>query len=905
MKLLSLEAENFGSYRKLFVDYTKFTSLNLIRGANGAGKSKFVDAVSYAIWGKSIEGTSLKSLANRDVDGTMRTVAMIESHVHDAVFRIERTYRKGKSSVTVSKVAEDKKLLEVTRADVAEQIEEIVGINFQTFQFIYRFGGGETGNVPYAAAGVGFHRKIQDTLIQADRITACLLSARAMKNELAKRAENLSSLLERERSAQNESASVLNDLRLRHQEEKTKYEDSWSGFMAIVNKWEKFDFKTALEEAVEFKDLKFKKHDYISQLSDAESKLESESRRLNLAKEKIKLAYSKKEELSQKEPLKGIADLESRLFEISDSLMKAKENLSSVSKTADERAETIGEISSLEHDCAKYKDVLKRYESELESIQELEDPKQKLEESRDRHSRTQSLLEQSKQSLMDIEKQLENLGDVPTLLRSVKSRLVTARDSAKHIESELEKASSAVTQLDSDKKTCPACGGNMEDAAASKMLSRYRSDVTRLKKDLEIAQQDLERLQKEIDNLSQQETLYVQLRQDRDNTRSKINDLQLQLNNDDTTVRSYEEMMRKYSQRYAELDIKKDRVESTKTSIDGLEKRIFKLSEKIKQFEGMEDEKLLKEDVLKLERKKISFEKSIRDLREEEASLRCELSSLDSEIRSAESSIGEYEERVSEAKNVQDDISSKIVACTKRISQLLYSDGSEPVDEEWIKSKQAIFQNAKDGIKGLKNWVNPIDQLVFDAEERLEKTKDECIRLHDEIAIIDSEKPYYEWWIKAFDSDGIRSVVMKEMVPLLNQTAERYMTLLSDACIGFRFDDSLELKLFRTDSGRDVEYEECSGGQRKRINVAVTLAFLDAINISSGCNFNLFVLDEASEALDPPGMQGLAESILDISGERIILVITHSKELQDALVEKGANEILIECEDGISEWKLL
>lgn len=58
-----------------------------------------------------------------------------------------------------------------------------------------------------------------------------------------------------------------------------------------------------------------------------------------------------------------------------------------------------------------------------------------------------------------------------------------------------------------------------------------------------------------------------------------------------------------------------------------------------------------------------------------------------------------------------------------------------------------------------------------------------------------------------------------------------------------------------------------SGGEKKRLNLAIQLALYDLIKATSRINFNVLWLDEVESQLDPLGCQQLIEIIEDKSDE--------------------------------------
>jgi DNA repair exonuclease SbcCD ATPase subunit len=184
--------------------------------------------------------------------------------------------------------------------------------------------------------------------------------------------------------------------------------------------------------------------------------------------------------------------------------------------------------------------------------------------------------------------------------------------------------------------------------------------------------------------------------------------------------------------------------------------------------------------------------------------------------------------------------------------------------------------------------------------KRLSERRQRLCGLETEIDKHHEIRPYLEWWAEAFDSGGVRSFVMKELVSTLNNEASRYLSHLLGSRVGIRFLEGLEPSLYRIDSGTPVSYAQCSGGQKRRVKIASALAFLDVMRSASGCDLDVFVLDEIENSLDEAGLLGMRDALREVSLERKVLVITQSRFFAESLAEDGAGQIRVEYKDARS-----
>ena len=89
-----------------------------------------------------------------------------------------------------------------------------------------------------------------------------------------------------------------------------------------------------------------------------------------------------------------------------------------------------------------------------------------------------------------------------------------------------------------------------------------------------------------------------------------------------------------------------------------------------------------------------------------------------------------------------------------------------------------------------------------------------------------------------------------------------------------------------------------SGGEKRKINLAVLLALKDLLLLTEKTQLNLIFFDEISENLDEEGVQGLYALLQEIKKEKNAFVITHNKYLKTLL--DSSSRISIIKSDGVS-----
>ena len=81
----------------------------------------------------------------------------------------------------------------------------------------------------------------------------------------------------------------------------------------------------------------------------------------------------------------------------------------------------------------------------------------------------------------------------------------------------------------------------------------------------------------------------------------------------------------------------------------------------------------------------------------------------------------------------------------------------------------------------------------------------------------------------------------------------------------------------------DFGYRAASGGQRRRVDIALLLALAEVAAGAAGVQPGTLFMDEVTDALDDEGMAVLADVLSDLSQSRCLVVITHSDTVADLL----------------------
>jgi len=126
---------------------------------------------------------------------------------------------------------------------------------------------------------------------------------------------------------------------------------------------------------------------------------------------------------------------------------------------------------------------------------------------------------------------------------------------------------------------------------------------------------------------------------------------------------------------------------------------------------------------------------------------------------------------------------------------------------------------------------------------------------------------------KAFSSSGIVAFKLENVAKDLEQTINKYLSVLSDGqfSVIFRLTGD-KLNVVVNNNGKEVTVESLSGGEFSRVQTSVLLAVRTTLSKIGGNSLNLLFLDEITGVLDDAGKEKLFEVLSEEEGLNVFLI---------------------------------
>lgn len=168
----------------------------------------------------------------------------------------------------------------------------------------------------------------------------------------------------------------------------------------------------------------------------------------------------------------------------------------------------------------------------------------------------------------------------------------------------------------------------------------------------------------------------------------------------------------------------------------------------------------------------------------------------------------------------------------------------------------------------------------IDAEEaKLKKIAAEAITLIERKNALSEEKHLQEVAIQLLKDTGIKTSVVKEYLPILNQLINKYLAMF-DFFVDFTLDESFT-EVIRS-RGRDIfSYSNFSEGEKRKIDFSILMAFRQLAALKNSAKTNLLMFDEILDGNLDLNARDVAHEIITNIPDANVIVISHASANPD------------------------
>jgi DNA repair exonuclease SbcCD ATPase subunit len=322
---------------------------------------------------------------------------------------------------------------------------------------------------------------------------------------------------------------------------------------------------------------------------------------------------------------------------------------------------------------------------------------------------------------------------------------------------------------------------------------------------------------------------------------------------------------------------------------------------------------------------KVTAGKPIADYDKHITELKREIYAIEQKLRMADRAGGEYEAAARSAKVMLERLrAAKCPTCAQDIPDVLRKAEQKKIDKanadaQAAKAKalqevgdvEATIAELNAELEGMQaqrteraTQIRLEQQAQHDAERaasqrrQLEGTikaataniaqaKHELVEAEEEIDLATSDVTELVEVEKVLGLKGVRSHILGTSLSGIEAVANSWLARLRQ---GVQLElrpysekgpaDAISLKVCGLGRGT---YKSTSGGERRRVDVALLLALGEVASAAAGGTPGTLFFDEVFDCLDEPGVEGVCEVLAELAQTRAVVVITHSKPLIEKL----------------------
>ena len=207
---------------------------------------------------------------------------------------------------------------------------------------------------------------------------------------------------------------------------------------------------------------------------------------------------------------------------------------------------------------------------------------------------------------------------------------------------------------------------------------------------------------------------------------------------------------------------------------------------------------------------------------------------------------------------------------------------------EIIRDKQSTIHSNSQTIKRLQDTV----QSLSDDISRLGSRTGDLGRANSELTDMISDKDcfiedrlklneelsYNSVMGEMLKDTGIKTKVIKQYIPIINNLVNRYLQTL-DFFVHFNLDESFQ-KTIKSRHRDAFTYDSFSEGEKQRIDLALLFTWRMIAKMKNSVATNLLVLDETFDSsLDHDGVENLMKILYSLDDDTNVFVISHKGEI--------------------------
>lgn len=926
---IRLEITNFMSYQGHHeLDFTGFKTASIV-GNNGSGKSAILDAITWALFGKSriTKDTERKDNVRErnDVINCYSSFCQVslEFELEGKRYFVNRRIDRGKSGQGLQfKLLADGGEVDLHGKGASDaEIERELGVSFKVFLTSSFITQGDSSR--FMDASPKERREMLAEILELDIYERCLEQTAEMSRETKKNKE----ILEDKQKTLTEATLTEQDTRRRLDLATTILEEATKALALAKNERVKITSELAnLESQIAVLQADERKR---NELLEEEVKLEKDIAKWNEEISKSKVVIEKtleieagysvfiqsKKDLEQlSEKAEKAHELEKKTMLLAKKIEIEENNLKNAhnqKKTELEQALRASHcLPELSENLEKARDEQTQLAKVVSMLSELElQLASALKDESNAKSNVESLkiklnsklsgsalasVDTAKIELESFDKLVNQLDEQQQLYENTEKQLNQCRLEIKLAKTETEHLKDEISLLEQGETgNCPLCGQTLEKerqlelmALKAKAIEELTAKVTTLDRESRTLAESLDLVKGNIAKINKQIArkpdilAIIQLSTELDEVAKQYEEYiaitkNLQYGKDLIIKENEALLSRKPDIEKSMLSANHSLEEAKKlaVNVDSLSVEASVMQDRLKTMDYAKEEQV---QLLSLEKEKteLGFDPALLSKVREEYQKTQIFEEKKKLLERARDYVETTTPALIQASDRLNGVKNAVMTISEKISSLhLLTMQKTALDQSMIamNQKEALLSSDRDTKLTQKNNLERDLEQSLNAKAELDEVSVKLMNTDRELKILEECK-------RMFGTEGIPSQILEGVIPELQEMANSILTDISQGRIGsegmrLQIETSREgttktyktLAISITDGQIRRPYELFSGGERFRADFAIRIALSQLLASRSGRRLRTLVIDEGFGTQDDEGIRRLIEAIEDIS----------------------------------------